>query len=251
MKSKILSKSIGVALSLTFAPVAFAQTVDNSVLYTPNVDLSTGAQNGFQGYVGAIFLTSYNYYPEINYLGFADPTGAALANSHVISLWDNTGGNTLLATATVPAGTPTLWADGYDWVQLPSTVNLTYNNWYYIVAQVGNVDTVGNPVDSWGDLIQNNSPDGTAGSSGPVANNGQITWSGQYVAAEQGYEFSRDGIYSSDDNAADFNQAGANDSIYPAPNLGFNVVPAPEPATLSLLGIGMAAVLGFKRKQRR
>jgi hypothetical protein len=251
MKRQSLSIIIATMMGFALVPAASAQTVDGSVLYTPNVDLTTLSQNGFVGYVGGVFLTSYNYYPEVNYLGFADPTGAPLANSHVVSLWDNSGGNVLLASATVPAGTPTLWANGYDWVQLPSTVNLTYNNYYYIVAQVGNVDTVGNPVDSWGNLIQNNSPDGTAGSSGSVANNGQITWSGQYVAAQQGYEFSRDGIYSSDDNAADFTQAGANDSIYSAANLGFNVVPTPEPTTLALLGMGATALFGISRKQKK
>ena len=250
MKRKFLLIT-GVAVTcFALAPATFAQTIDGSVLYTPNVDLSSGTQNGFVGYVGGIFLTSYNYYPEVNYLGFADPTGAPLANSHVVSLWDNSGGNVEIASATVPAGNAAPLVDGYRWVQLSSTVNLTYNNWYFIVAQVGNVDTVGNPVDSWGDLISNNSPDGSSGFSGPVANNGQITWSGQYVAAEQGYEFSRDGIYSSDDNAADFTQAGANDSIYPAPNLGYNVVPAPEPATLGLLGVGTIALLGFTRRQK-
>jgi hypothetical protein len=250
MKRQSLSIIIATMMGFALVPAASAQTVDGSVLYTPNVDLTSLSQNGFAGYVGGVFLTSYNYFPEVNYLGFADPTGAPLANSHVVSLWDNSGGNVLLASATVPAGNAAPLVDGYRWVQLSSTVNLTYNNYYYIVGQVGNVDTVGNPVDSWGDLIQNNSPDGTLGSSGPVANNGQITWSGQYVAAQQGYEFSRDGVYSSADDATTFNQAGANDSIYSAANLGFNVVPAPEPSTLAFLGVGTALLFGRWSRQK-
>jgi hypothetical protein len=250
MKRQSLSIIIATMAGFALLPAASAQTVDGSVLYTPNVDLTTLSQNSFVGYVGGVFLTSYNYYPEVNYLGYADPTGAPLANSHVVSLWDDSGGNVLLASATIPAGNAAPLVDGYRWVQLPSTVNLTYNNYYYIVAQVGNVDAVGNPVDSWGDLIQNNSPDGTPGSSGPVANNGQITWSGQYVAAQQGYEFSRDGVYSSTDDASTFGQSGASDSIYPAANLGFNVVPAPEPTTLAFLGVGATLLFGRARRQK-
>src|SRR5260221_13074925 len=105
MKMKSMSVVIGVAACLAALPAAYAQTVDGSELFTPNVNLSSLSQNGFVGVVGGVFLTSYNYYPQVNYLGYYDNGGDGLANSHVVSLWDNSNGNTLLASVTVPAGT--------------------------------------------------------------------------------------------------------------------------------------------------
>jgi hypothetical protein len=227
MKSKSIPIIAAAALALVLPSAAVAQTVDGSTLFTPNIDLSTGTQNGYMGYIGGIFLTSYNYYPQVNFLGYYDNGGDGLANSHVVSLWDNSAGNTLLASVTVPAGTAAPLVDGFRWVQLPSTVNLTYNNWYIIDAQVDNVDT-------WGDLITGDE---------------QVTFSGQYANLDGGYEFSRAGRYDSSEPPA--NQAGGSDAIYPAANLGYNVIPVPEPATLSIMGIGMAAIFGFMRKQRR
>jgi len=150
-------------------------------------------------------------------------------NSHVVSLWDNSAGNTLLATVTVPAGTVAPLVDGFRWVQLPSTVNLTYNNYYIIDAQVDNVDT-------WGDLITGDP---------------QVSFSGQYANLDSGYEFSRAGRYGNIVDGAPPNQAGGSDAIYPAANMGFNVVPAPEPSTLALLGIGAGMLLGIARKRQK
>ena len=198
------------------------------MLYTPNVDLSTLSQNGFVGEVGGVFLTSYNYYPQVNYLGYYDNGGDGLVNSHVVSLWDNSNGNTLLASVTVPAGTAAPLVDGFRWVQLPSTVNLTYNNWYVIGAQTDNVDT-------WGDLITGDA---------------QVSFSGQYANLDSGYEFSRAGRYGNIADGAPSNQAGGSDAIYPAANMGFNVVPVPEPSTLALLGVGTSMLLGITRNRK-
>jgi|GEM_PF-1750496 len=239
---KILSIN---ALCLSLAFAARAQTADGSMLYTPNTDVTTLSQNTFTGTVGGIFLTTYSYYPELNYLGYADPTGAALVDSHVVTLWDNNpsggGSPTVLASVTVPAGTPSLLLNGYDWVALPSTVNLTYGHYYVIGASVvGGVDT-------WGDLISNSSPDN--------GSNGQINWNSQYVQLGSGWEFSRAGRYDSASNYPNepANQTSASDSIYPAANLGFDLQPVPEPGILSVAAIGTALLLGsaFFRKTLR
>jgi hypothetical protein len=222
------------SLGLAISPPVQAQTVDGSMLYTPNVDVTTLPQNGFVGTVGGIFLTSYNYYPQVNWLGYADPTGAALTDSHLVSLWDNSTGD-VIASATVPAGTAAPLYDGFRWVQLPSTVQLTYNAYYVIGAQTDGVDL-------WGDLISNNSPD--------TGNNGQVTWDPQYIQIQTGYEFSRDGRYDSAGNyPAEPPNSSGNDSIYPAANLGYNL-PVPEPSAVWMFCLG-GGLLGAIRKWRK
>lgn len=257
MKRKLLLIT-GVAVAcFALAPATFAQIVnndqtDNSMLYLPNVDLTSLSQNGFTGIVGGQFLAPYFYNVSVNYVGYADPTDVALVDSHTITLWDFSGN--VVASAVVPSGTPTLWANGYAWVQLPSTVTLTYNNYYEVGA------TVVGGVDPWGDLISNNAPDN--------GNNGQITWNvspngygsgnqsnGPFVQASSGYEFSREAEYDSNTSDAgnpnpSLSQTSAQDSIYPAANLGYNVVAVPEPTILGLLGMGTIALLGFTRRQK-
>jgi PEP-CTERM motif len=251
MNIKILRMVGGAMMCLALTPVAFAQPA-NSMLYQPNVDVTSLSQNNFSGIVGGIFYSPYYYNVNVNYLGYADPTGAALTDSHTITIWDQANGS-VVASAVVSAGTPNLWANGYDWVQLPSTVTLSYQHYYWLGA------TVVGGVDSWGDLISNNSPD--------PGNNGQITWNvvngswggdpnSPYVQAGSGWEFTRAGIF--DGNTGDagnpnpsFGQTSAQDSIYPAPNMGFDVVAVPEPASLSLVGLGAAALLGFVRKLKK
>jgi hypothetical protein len=250
MKSKSIPIIAAAALCLALAPSTFAQP-NNSMLYRPNVDLTAGAQNGFTGIVGAQFYTPYYYNVSVNYLGYADPTGAALTASHTVSLWDF--GGSVVASAVVPSGTPTLWANGYAWVPLSSTVTLTYQNYYHVGA------TVVGGVDSWGDLISNVPQNG-----GDNGNNGQITWNvvngswggdpnSPFVQAGSGWEFSRVAEY--DYNTSDagnpnpsFN-AGSQNSIYPAPNVGYNIVPAPEPASVGLVGGGLVAIMIMRRRK--
>lgn len=235
MKRNLIIAWAGISLAL--APSAFAQTTDGSVLYTPNVDLTSLPQNSFVGTVGGIFLTTYSYYPQVNYLGYADPTGAALVNSHVVTLWDNSTG-LAIASATVPAGNAAPLIDGYRWVQLSSTVQLNYGSYYVIGAQTDGVDL-------WGDLISNNSPDN--------GSNGQINWNSQYVQLGSGWEFSRAGRY---DSASDYPneppyQTSVNDSIYPVANLGYDLVPVPEPATSAIAAVGAVMIVGFLARRKR
>ena len=258
MKREKLSIIIATMMGFVLVPAASAQTVngdqnDNTQLYLPNVNVTGLSQNSFTGIVGGIFYTPYFYNVSENYLGYADPTGAALTDSHTITIWDQANGS-VVASAVVPSGTPTLWANGYAWVSVP-TVTLSYQHYYWLGA------TVVGGADAWGDLIYNNSPDN--------GNNGQITWNvengvqspsspnGPFVQGSAGYEFSRAGIY--DGNTGDagnpnpsFGQTSQSDSIYPAPNVGYNLtfVPTPEPGSLALLGVGAALLFGITRKQK-
>src|SRR5258706_13148012 len=116
---------------LSLGPGALAQTTPGSMLYTPNVSLSSGQQNTFAGTVGGIFLTTYSFYPQVNWLGYYDENGNGLANSHIVTLWDNNT-QSVIASATVPAGTAAPLINGYRWVQLPSTITLNYVSYYVI-----------------------------------------------------------------------------------------------------------------------
>jgi len=221
---------------LALKPAATAQTSSGSMLYSPNIDLSAGSQNGFAGTVGGIFLTTYSFYPQVNWLGYYDANGDGLANSHIVTLWDNST-QTILASATVPAGTAAPLVNGYRWAPLSSTLTLNYGTYYVIGAQTDGVDL-------WGDLIANNSPDN--------GNNGQISWNSEYVQLGAGWEFTRAGRY---DFAGNYpseppNQAGS-DAIYPVANLGYNVSAVPEPGTLTFFGLSATAVLIIRRKRSR
>lgn len=236
MKQAFIPLIAAAALSLTLRQSAPAQTLDGSMLFNPNIDLSSGTQNSYVGTVGGIFLTTYSYWPEVNYLGYYDEGGDGLANSHLVTLWDNSTGN-VIASATVPSGTTAPLVNGYRWVELSAPITLSYGSYYAIGAQADGVDL-------WGDLISNNAPDD--------GSNGQIAWSDQYVQLGSGWEFTRAGRY---DDASNYptepsNQTSAQDSIYPVANLGFNIVSVPEPASLSLVGMGIVAALGLARKTR-
>lgn len=220
MKIRSLPIVLQAVAWLTIAPAAFGQTTAGSMLYTPNSNLSSGAQNTFAGTVGGVFLTTYSYWPNVNWLGYYDKDGDGLVNSHVVSLWDASS-SSLIATATVPAGTIAPLINGYRWTPLASTVGLTYGSWYVIGAQTDGVDT-------WGDLI--------------TKGDNQIAWNTEYVEASAGWEWTRAGRYDGGNwPNPPTGQTSAQDSIYPAANLGYNII-VPEPTSLTLLGLGAAGL---------
>ena len=256
MKATKYIPIIGGALSLVLATGALAQTIngdepDNSIFYLPNVNL-TSLQNNFTGTVGGVFYTPYYYNTSINWLGYADPTGAPLAISHTVTIW-NDGTENIVAQAVVPAGDSQIY-DGYAWVQLPSTVTLSYQSYYAIGA------TVVGGSDPWGDVIANTPTDN--------GNNGQITWNvesgswsgsayGPFVQAGSGWEFSRVGAFTSgsndpDDSSAGGNRTSASDSIYSAPNMAYNlpITPVPEPTSLGLFAAGATLLVGLSRYRK-
>jgi hypothetical protein len=233
MKTKsLLLCIIGAVVCLAVTPAAFAQTANGSMLLNPTVNLSTGTQNGHVGQAGGVFLTTYSYWPYVDWLGYYDKDGDGLANSHQVALWrvGGTGGSGSApdALVTIPAGTAAPLYNGYRWVQLPSTLGLWYGTWYTLSAQTDGVDT-------WGDMISG----------------GQAGWSTQYVDTTAGNEWQRAGRY---DTSASWPNSPANqvgsDAIYPVVNMGYNLpIVVPEPGSIALLTLGALAV--FARRARR
>ncbi len=82
MKHPFLIVCSAVSLWLALDEASIAQTTANSMLYSPNVNLSSGSQNGFVGTVGGIFLTTYSFYPQVNWLGYYDQNGDGTAFIH-------------------------------------------------------------------------------------------------------------------------------------------------------------------------
>ena len=87
MKTETILSILVTALCLAVTPTLLAQTAAGSVLYTPTIDLSSGAQNNYVGSVGGVFLTTYSYWPQVNWLGYYDKDGDGLASSHQVALW--------------------------------------------------------------------------------------------------------------------------------------------------------------------
>ena len=90
----------------------------------------------------------------ITQLGVFDSGGEGLVNAHAVGLWrDNPGSftGTLLASATVPAGTDAPLIDGYRWVSI-SPVVIPYAFARYVIGaqfSAGDADALVAPFPSW------------------------------------------------------------------------------------------------------
>jgi len=63
-------------------PPPAACSMRRTLIFPP--DHKTGSRDG-----GRYFLTTYSFYPQVNWLGYYDQNGGGLANSHLVTLWDN------------------------------------------------------------------------------------------------------------------------------------------------------------------
>jgi hypothetical protein len=100
---------------------------------SPSFGFSLGAQftlstvDGLDGFVLA--------------LGIYDPSGNALNTDHEIGLWDVTAGNTMVADATVTAGTTNSGVPGFLYVTLPVPVLLIDGDVYKLAAYYSQTST--------------------------------------------------------------------------------------------------------------
>jgi hypothetical protein len=108
--------------------VAHAQIV---AVQTPDLT-SGGGPLAWPGYTVGWDFTVNNTAISVSQLGYFDPLGNGLFDSHPVGLWDSSG--TLVAQATVPSGTAATLAHSYRFVTLDSPVTLNANQSYFIGA---------------------------------------------------------------------------------------------------------------------
>ena len=108
---------------------------------TPAFTLGAVLNNQPPSFTGTKGWSFYNYSPEgaisITQLGVFDSGGDGLANAHQIGLWSVSG--TLLASATIPAGTAAPLVDGYRYVtispvSIPRATSEVDSSTAYIIA---------------------------------------------------------------------------------------------------------------------
>ena len=220
---KHLSSKAGLAaltLALGLANSALAQPIFSHELFKPNVNLDTGSQNTWSGTMGEAFAT-YTTGSVVTHLGYYDSQGDGLVNSHTVNLFLSTssggsgGPSSILASVVVPAGTAAPLVDGYRWVSLGTPLTLPGNAWYTLSAEVDGVDL-------FGDLISGTS---VTMDDPYYSYNG---WSSSYAR------------YGNDPVSNEPNFGSYAQSVYPAGNLGFAIVPEP-----SSLAVGCAGFLAF------
>ncbi len=152
---------------------------------------------------------------EVTALGLFDSGQNGLDVAHEIGLWDSA--QTLLATVTVQAGTGSTLIDKFRWETI-APITLAANQTYFIGAYY---------------------PDGD-GLIWPGTANGFTTGADISFVKNQFYDLSYPSLHF----------PGSSDSTSPSffgPNLMYD--PVPEPATLLLLGVGLASVA--RRAHRR
>jgi len=203
MRCSIQLLSYALILSAVLQPLRAPALTFEHTLYTLNIDIDIGEQNGWTGTFGNAFAT-WQPGAMVSHLGFYDSFGDGLANSHTVTLATSysSGGSgeadSILATVEVPAGTTATLVNGYRWVALDQPIELPDNTWHIVSADVDGVDLVG-------DLISTGSGDVTMAD--PYYSNGG--W---------GSTFAR---YGNDPITNEPNFGSYANALYPAVNVGY------------------------------
>ncbi len=193
------------------------------------------ASNGTARSPGAFPQAGYGFFAnvsgtaKINRLGYYDAGGDGLSESHTVALCLYNGSQpenyTVVAKATISAGTSTLLSDGYRWVEIPEyTLADTRQNgaYYVLVASHGATDV-------WYD----NGVDAVTGQTFGTITNGMLGWSDPIP------ELGASG------HLEVINYGG---SAYGGANMGYAV---PEPSTIVLLTAGLIGLLAYAWRKRK
>ena len=117
------------------ANAAFIPAFDPAPAVIAGDGFLQGNRNDYTGTVGTRF-TIGNTDVVIDALGFEDPEGDDLTESHRVGLWNSTGA--MLGEVTVPAGFDVTLEGGWRYVDLPQTITLLAGQTYSLGAEVFN-----------------------------------------------------------------------------------------------------------------
>jgi len=239
-KEQIMNSLKSLTAAGLLSALAVAGTPAQAAI-TAAVDEPTGAtRTDHFAWVGFAFSTPDDTAVNVNRLGFWDEGGDGLISDHEVALFEfdsftstnqlGNGNFTLIATATVSAGTAAPLEGGYRWASISDMVlfktaaqNAASSTRSYLIM-FNNVDQgVNDPwTDGLGDAVPINPAFGT------VDSRGALVWTGGTTVGSTGVS----------------SQAGV--PQFGGPNIGYEA-PVPEPSSLALIGLGGLAVLRRRR----